>query len=307
MKEAVPNYYHKFQCIADRCKHNCCIGWEIDIDEETMQLYQALDSDMGEKIRNNIEGEVPHFVLGENDRCPFLNEKGLCDIICACGEDALCDICYLHPRFRNFYSSFVETGLGLCCEAAAGIILSETEPFLIKLPENIKLLKEEKEFFKKRNEIFGILQNREKSIGSRFYDLSRGFGFDFRFSLEALCRIYRDLERLDEEWTSELDSLSGFSFDDSIFEEEAFQKVFEQLAVYFIFRHLGGAMQDGNYFVRVKFAVVSCYIIGALWAHHLSVYGSISTEKMIDFARMYSQEVEYSEENTAFLFDKGLV
>ena len=71
MKEAVPNYYHKFKCIADKCTHNCCIGWEIDIDEETMSLYNSLDTLMGERIRNSIEGDVPHFILQEGDTCPF--------------------------------------------------------------------------------------------------------------------------------------------------------------------------------------------------------------------------------------------
>ena len=28
-----PDYYPEFRCSASACKHNCCIGWEIDIDE----------------------------------------------------------------------------------------------------------------------------------------------------------------------------------------------------------------------------------------------------------------------------------
>ena len=39
MKEVFPNYYKKFKCIADKCKHNCCIGWEIDIDNDTLEFY----------------------------------------------------------------------------------------------------------------------------------------------------------------------------------------------------------------------------------------------------------------------------
>jgi len=42
MKEIFPNYYDKFTCIAGACKHNCCIGWEIDIDESTMELYESM-------------------------------------------------------------------------------------------------------------------------------------------------------------------------------------------------------------------------------------------------------------------------
>ena len=99
MKEVFPNYYNKFKCIADKCKHNCCIGWEIDIDEDTMDSYDCLDNDFGKKIRECIEGEEPHFVMKDDGRCPFLNDKGLCDIIIEYGDGAICDICYLHPRF----------------------------------------------------------------------------------------------------------------------------------------------------------------------------------------------------------------
>ena len=139
MQKAVPNYYHKFTCIADRCRHSCCIGWEIDIDEKTMAMYQTMALPIGEDIRNSIEGDEPHFKLQSGDRCPFLKDNGLCRIICECGKDALCDICRLHPRFRNFYSSFVETGLGLCCEEAARIILFDNEPFSILLPDDVEL------------------------------------------------------------------------------------------------------------------------------------------------------------------------
>ena len=138
MKEIFPNYYKKFKCIADKCKHSCCIGWEIDIDEDTMDLYNSLDSEFAKKIRSNIEGDQPHFILKENARCPFLNDNGLCDIILELGDGAISDICYLHPRFSNFYEDFIETGLGLCCEEAARIILTETEIRTVFLGKMLK-------------------------------------------------------------------------------------------------------------------------------------------------------------------------
>ena len=165
MNEIYPNYYHKFKCLAGACKHSCCIGWEIDIDADTLAFYESLDTPLGEKIRAGIGGVEPHFILQEGERCPFLNEEGLCDIICECGESALCEICTLHPRFRNFYSGFTETGLGLCCEKAAQIIISEQEPFSISLPPENMLSEEECFFFHKREEVFSLLQNRELSIG----------------------------------------------------------------------------------------------------------------------------------------------
>ena len=75
-----PSYYPLFKCIADKCKHSCCIGWEIDVDEKTMSFYNSLDTEFGETIRKNIEGEVPHFILRENERCPFSMKK-VCAIL----------------------------------------------------------------------------------------------------------------------------------------------------------------------------------------------------------------------------------
>jgi len=107
------------------------------------------------------------------------------------------------------------------------------------------------------------------------------------------------LERLDEAWTEILNKLKGFSFSEAVFGEDEMQIPFEQLAVYFVFRHLSGAICDGNYAGRVHFALMSCYFIGALWAQDKEKNGTIEAEQLVDFARMYSAEVEYSEENLA--------
>ena len=291
MRETVPNYYHKFQCIAQKCTHNCCIGWEIDIDEDTMELYNNLNTPMGEKIRESIEGEIPHFILQEGERCPFLNDDGLCNIICEYGEDALCDICYLHPRFKNFYFSFEETGLGLCCEEAARIILSDEEKFSICMPDDV--LEEERDFFVKRQEIFDILQNRNKSMGERFFELANTFEVGLDFKLNELCELYLSLERLDDKWTNELKLLKQHSFNKKIFDDIKLQIPFEQLAVYFIFRHL----KMGDILSAVKMTLVSCYFIGALFDCYMSSFGYINNEKIIDIVRMYSAEMEYSDEN----------
>ncbi len=298
MKEIYPNYYKKFKCIADRCTHSCCIGWEIDVDESTLALYNSMNTTLGERIRSNIEtdGDTPHFVLQAGERCPFLNQGGLCDIITECGEDALCDICRLHPRFRNFYSSFTETGLGLCCEEAARIILSEQDKFSIEKPEDNALTEKEQEFFKGRAEIFDILQDRSKSIQQRFNFIAEKFGFSFDFKLNELCDTYLSLERLDKNWTDMLENLKKSTLDKKIFCDSKFATMLEQLAVYFVFRHLTDTLYEGDYATVVRFAVISCYIIGALWSF-LGYDADTNVDGIADVVRMYSSEVEYSEEN----------
>ena len=131
----VPEYYPEFRCIASRCGHTCCAGWEIDIDGESLARYERLPGDFGERLRRSLSREgTPHFILGPGERCPLLNGDNLCDLILHEGEDALCQICRDHPRFRNYFSGRVEMGLGLVCEEAGRLILSWPRPLrLIRL------------------------------------------------------------------------------------------------------------------------------------------------------------------------------
>ncbi len=278
MKEIFPNYYKKFKCIADKCKHSCCIGWEIDIDDDTLDFYNALDSELGERIRKNIEGEVPHFVLGEGERCPLLNENGLCDVISELGENGVCDICRMHPRFCNFYDDFTEIGLGLCCEEAARIVLTEAESFFIDLPESAK----SRELFAERGEVFDILQSRSESVLERLDKLAAKYGFITKPSTDELYELYKSLERLDKGWDIELEKLKGADMTSAL-ERKDLQILFEQLACYFIFRHFEGG---------VGFTLVSMLALGVICAKCESI------DEVLDIVRMYSSEIEYSEENT---------
>ena len=129
MKVFAPDYYPRFRCIAGACRHSCCVGWEIDVDPETMERYQAMSGALGAKLKRCISSApVPHFVLSAEERCPFLTGQNLCEIILQAGEGALCQICADHPRFRNYWSDRIEIGLGMACEEAARLILTSPDP-----------------------------------------------------------------------------------------------------------------------------------------------------------------------------------
>ena len=50
MKFRIPKYYKQFHCIADKCKDSCCsAGWEIDIDEESLNLYKSVKRNIWQK------------------------------------------------------------------------------------------------------------------------------------------------------------------------------------------------------------------------------------------------------------------
>ena len=127
MKLYAPKYYKNFKCIADKCEHSCCIGWEIGVDGDSLEKYEHLSGGYGDAVKMSIsyDGE-PHFKLCDDDRCPHLNEQGLCNIILSLGEVYLCDICREHPRFYN-YTDVAEMGIGMSCPEAARIILASSD------------------------------------------------------------------------------------------------------------------------------------------------------------------------------------
>jgi len=289
MKQIHPNYYKKFTCIADRCRHSCCIGWEIDIDSETYEKYKKVPGDFGDRLRTGIShGETPCFKLGEGDRCTFLNERGLCDIILTLGDDALCGICADHPRFRNFFADRTETGLGISCEEACRIILSETEPMhlLTKTDDGMDEPDPDDEvFFAERYHVFSVLGNRQLSLSERFTMLSEEYTIpDDAISPAEWAAFYRRLERLDPAWDTVLDRLgkcAEFAIPDGT--------AWENLAMYIVYRH------SANYGVcdSVAFAI-----------HAVRMLCTVADDfsDICDVCRMWSSEIEYSEENTEKVF-----
>ncbi len=113
-----PSIYASFLCKGEECKHNCCQGWAIELDDDTTSLYLNEEGEFGERLRNNItEGEEGyHFVLRDDGKCPFQEPNGLCTIILEKGEEYLSDICQNHPRFYEYYDEFEFCGVGLSCE-----------------------------------------------------------------------------------------------------------------------------------------------------------------------------------------------
>ncbi|MCD7709027.1 MAG: flagellin lysine-N-methylase [Clostridiales bacterium] len=127
----VPDYYGEFSCIADRCKGSCCAGWEIDVDEAMAEYYRGVGGEIGDRLREKLcedEDGSFRFLLGEDGRCPFLNEKNLCDIYSALGEESLCEVCTDFPRFSLSYGHVMQRVLSISCEEVGRILFTREEP-----------------------------------------------------------------------------------------------------------------------------------------------------------------------------------
>ncbi len=278
MQILVPDYYNNFRCIADKCEHNCCIGWEIDIDEDTLSLYKEIGGELGKRLSDNISLDgCPHFILKEHDRCPFLNKNGLCDIITELGDGALCDICADHPRYRNYFDDRLEMGLGLCCEEAARIILSnEHKVKLVDIDTGVPVA-----VFPERQRLLDILQDRSLPLKDRLKELCALPDKDY-------FAFFSSLERLSGEWDGYLELLKCKTADIS-----EFDTVFEQLAVYFLLRHSAESLLISSFV-----SALSVYIIQKISAALKYKNGTLTLDEIIEISRMYSSEIEYSDENT---------
>ena len=82
MEIRVPNYYRKFQCTADRCPDTCCAGWQIVIDEETLEKYHKYEGPFGNRLANSIDwregvlSDVADITMGQSPNGSSYNEDG---------------------------------------------------------------------------------------------------------------------------------------------------------------------------------------------------------------------------------------
>ncbi|MBQ8539351.1 MAG: flagellin lysine-N-methylase [Ruminococcus sp.] len=301
-----PDYYEKFRCIASKCKHNCCIGWEIDIDNTTLKYYNCVEGDFSKRLKDNIElDDTPHFKLLSNERCPFLNDKNLCDIITTLGEDMLCDICSQHPRFHNELPQRIESGLGLCCEEACRIIISQKEKCTLISNGDITT---DDEIILLRDKVIDVLQNRDKHIAQRIDDmLSLCSTTGNEYSISELCDILLSLEQLDNKWGKLIKELkeSTNTIDTNAFDTYMAdrQSEYEQFCVYLVYRHFANSPDLFEAQLRACFVKLAYNLVRALGAMIYSKSGSFDLSEQLELIRLFSSEIEYSDENLYTLFD----
>ena len=244
MRYVKPYYYDEFRCIADKCPDTCCAGWQIVIDEDTLDKYSKEKDEFSYRLKNSIDWAEGVF-FQNNGRCAMLNDNNLCDLVTAKGEGALCKTCHMYPRHIEEYEGVREFSLSLSCPVAARMILEEENKLQFKIEEDDKLdpLEEEFEDFDffmhtqlegVRDVLFGIIQNRELQVDTRMtyiMDIAKK-------SQEAVDEqeVYR-LEDIAEEYKTCGSNLAK----ESISDEERFEKV---KSAYELFKELEVLRED---------------------------------------------------------------
>lgn len=292
MKLYAPKYYENFKCAADKCEHSCCIGWEIDIDSESLSKYNEIRSEYGQEIKKSISTlGTPHFKLDKHERCPHLDKDGLCKIITELGEDFLCDICREHPRFYNFTDA-AELGIGASCIEAAKIILSsknycelteigdvDAEPYALDFDAQGE-----------REKVYEILSDSTKSYKKRLENIYKSYSIEKK-SDSFWLKILSSLEYLDENHKALFLNYSDKR------RKKGTEEYSERFLAYLIYRHVTEAADYEDFRLRLAFCLFCETLFSSL------IYNE-AKENLIDAARLaviISEEIEYSDENTEAL------
>ena len=365
----VPSYYKEFHCIADRCQDSCCIGWEIDIDDDTFAYYKSVKGTFGRRLSEHMTGGEEHsFHLTGNGWCPFLNDRKLCDICIELGEEALSEVCTEYPRFTMEYENVREKILSLSCEEVCRILFSSEEKTTWEERELPDFCGEADDgepdegmvdaswLRSVRARAVEILQERSKPVFVRaaeylrycekmqqdLLQLTCGAGartktgaerktgteaaavYEQKWQRDCVCQTadeaydafllrmerFKELEVLDAAWETEreqllhtftrenyLDAVNEFCQSRGPFEYE-----YEHLLVYLTSRYFMRAYYDGRILARAQFAAASVLMIRDMDVlRYLRNGRRFSLDDRIATVKLYSREVEHSEENIGLL------
>ena len=271
-----PDFYDDFCCKADKCRHTCCAGWEIDIDESTVAKYQQLGGELGEKIRQNIVATagVWQFRLREGSRCPFLCADGLCELIRTADESILCDICTNHPRFFVTVGDYELAGVGLSCEKSCELLLADTVPLSFRTENGEKL---------SLHELLQCL-----ALPATDEDLCYQAGMtadDAEFVLACMQKT----EPIDAAWTVQMEQLRSATFVAGGEVPQFFDRIYQ----YILYRALEHVPQYGwgtvlSYAqLNADFIYLTCQLTGQL----------------DESIRRWSEQIEYSTDNVSILLN----
>ncbi len=118
-------YYDEFRCSADKCPITCCKEWKISVDEDTERRWSIIpDAKRLNKLSEYVVTKDEQRVIGLDNKknCPFLNKRGLCELVIEHGDEILSHTCTVFPRQINDYERYKEYSLVAGCPEVVNIL-----------------------------------------------------------------------------------------------------------------------------------------------------------------------------------------
>ncbi len=315
MVHEYPEYLDEFECIGGHCTDTCCSGWEFDIDPETAEIYKELPGEDGEYVRSKLtHSEDGSLCIRPVDggRCPFLNERNLCDLILKYGDNVLSDPCAEYPRYYTDYGDYEAVDMSLSCKEVGRLFFTrDGRPTVYKkveddmvgdalsadeksrLAERIKVRDGMiREIYSKSEDVFvndaGFLKSDEDE--AIFYKLDKLEYYHYRWDeyLKKLSEARPEIEERTQEFFE-----AG---------REDILRWFRYFSEYLVFRYTlsdlaaGVPIEDTMRFIKRSLRIVYMALCFRWIAS-----GESDVESMIDIAHYYSKEVEHNLWNVATL------
>lgn len=278
MLSIFPKFYKNFLCKADKCKHSCCKGWEIDIDEETAGKYLAMTGELGAEIRQNIgKNENSYFFkLTEDERCPFLQKNGLCKIILNIGEENICEICTMHPRFFTMLDDVELCGVGLSCEKTCELLLGDEKDLVFYIEDT-----EEEVSFSEVLAVIGL------NLPNEMQEFSLAVNAE---NINKVLEIMAKTEPIDENWSKELSimqDMDNVELKAKEYLENSDKNILNKIYKYILYRQLE-RLVDIDIEALINYAQYSILFI---------ILHTMISKELGESVRRWSEQIEYDTDN----------
>lgn len=290
--------FEQFRCIAAACPDSCCVGWDVVIDDDSAERYRTMDTPLGERLRASMHIDEDGDTVFESvdGRCPFLRSDCLCEIQKQCGASALSVTCARFPRIVQEYDDFTERCLSLSCPEGARITLYSDR---LTAPEPQTADSVLRALLAVRSRFIALVQDRSVPFGEalcrclryaeemqdRLYEgtLCPEADFDVSFTTvptgdaSALVRFHGTLERMTQAFGTRCETAHSPRIGN--------RTLFENLAVYYLYRYTLQAVEDGDILSKVLLMLSAV------------TFAASTDGDPFDTARLYAKEVEHSYEN----------
>lgn len=133
-----------FSCTGAECSASCCsAGWDIDVDDETLEKWQGLDADSNEfglleSITSKQDSNKKYLKQIDN-QCIHFSVEGLCKIQLKFGHEYLPKTCQEYPRISWYFEKYRVDSLNLSCPEVAKLLLRENNENLFEINKKAKI------------------------------------------------------------------------------------------------------------------------------------------------------------------------
>ena len=121
------NYFKEYNCLASDCVNDCCHGWTIEVEPETIEKWQNKTPQLLDYIQENSYRTGTKCMKSKDDRSCIMLSNGLCDIHKNHEAEMLPNICNYFPQLYKRINKELFLTATVSCPAIAKLIVNDNE------------------------------------------------------------------------------------------------------------------------------------------------------------------------------------